>query len=499
MISEKEYISQVYKDTQGYISRMYIDNQKFGTYTYHYSPDNLAELPVIDEENLYLSQNTFFRPVRNKDSLKKLNMLYIDLDCYKVGLRKEYVFQLLSDEYIGSKIPRPTYIIDSGRGLYLLWRINEDRNAFPRWKRVQHYLHETLKDLGSDSSVTEDTARVLRVPGSINSKTGTKVEILNECKYTYTLYEIIKEYLPEKYKCSKEAPQHKKYGNLINIKSLNTLFYARIKDIETLLLMRDKTQSVELRENSLFMYRYCCCHYYNDTAKALQLTLELFRKLSDQSGYTERDIKRLTKSGETYYLKRNRKFTNRKIIELLDIKAEEQDKLITLISKEKARERKSMHDKEAYKKKLEAQGKDTKGQAIEQRRKRIKELFEANKSVETICTLLNISKATFYRDLEVIRKEDSLIIEPKKNKETEIPKNKKTALKMTTELQKVQNNSNKKNNSQKFHSCITKDVVLYTIPEIVKAVPPSLVIPFSSSQPDSLLYIGPVSESPGHF
>lgn len=451
LINSSTYIEKTYGNTEGYISRMYIDNPKYGTFTYHYTSDNLAKLPVLDEENLYISQNTFFRPIRNKDNLKRLNMLYMDLDCYKIGLSKEKVFYILCDEYIGRKIPRPTYIVDSGRGLYLLWRINEDRNAFPRWKKVQKYLHETLKDLGSDCSVVEDTARVLRVPGSINSKSGTRVEIIREYDYTYTLYEIIKDYIPEQevtYK--KDKPKIKKYGKLIKFTTLNTLYYSRIKDIEKLLLMRDKLNRSSYRENCLFLYRFYCCQYYNDTQKALQMTLDLYRKLSDQSEYTEKDIALRTKSGEKYYLKGNVKFTNKKIIELLGITKEEQDKLTTLISKENAKLRKAERNRKAYKRRLEAQGKNTKGQAKEIRRKQIKELIKENKSVYEICKTLKISKSTYYRELEVIKNEDSLV---------EVQKNNTNENKQETNNQICEKGNVLNCDSQKFSPCIMRDVV----------------------------------------
>lgn len=472
-MNSKEYLNQAYSNTEGYISKMYIDNYKYGTYTHHYTADNLALQKCNDEENLYISQNTFFRPERNKDSLKHLNMLYVDLDCYKLGLSKEYTFMELCDNYFGSVIPRPTYIIDSGRGLYLLWRIDEDRNAFPRWKRVQHYLHDVLKDFGSDASVTEDVARVLRVPGSINTKSETKVNVLREYNYTYTLYEIMRDYIPVQEKLDK--PKIKKYGNMIKITSLNTLFFSRIKDIETLLLMRDETDTSSLRENSLFMYRYCCCHYYNDTTKALEMTLELYSKLSDHSGYTEKKIAMLTKSAETYYIKRNRKFSNKKIIDLLAITNEEQTKLITLISKDNAKERKSERNKKTYLKRLEEQGRTSKCDAKESRRKRIKELTEANRSVETICTMLSISKSTYYRELSVIKEKDSLIRVTPKKRGTKLTKLQKNSSVVKLERSKTTVNSNEIIDSQKFCLCIIKDEVLSL--DLV------LPAPFSSPSP----------------
>ena len=96
------------------------------------------------------------------------------------------------------KIPEPTVVVDSGRGIYLLWLVEEHVNAMPRWIKMQKYLYEQLQELGADPQVTTDCARVLRKIGSINSKTGNVVTVM-EChsEHKYCLSNLIRQYLPD--------------------------------------------------------------------------------------------------------------------------------------------------------------------------------------------------------------------------------------------------------------------------------------------------------------
>ena len=76
----------------------------------------------------------------------------------------------LESNYFNKIIPATNYIIDSGRGLALLWNINKvPSQALPLWKAIQEYLYHQLKEFGADRQAL-DATRVLRVPGSINSK-----------------------------------------------------------------------------------------------------------------------------------------------------------------------------------------------------------------------------------------------------------------------------------------------------------------------------------------
>jgi hypothetical protein len=67
-------------------------------------------------------------------------------------------------------IPLPSYALDTGRGLNLVWLHDlVPRAALSRWTAVQKHLAEVLKPFGADMRAL-DTARVFRVVGSVNSR-----------------------------------------------------------------------------------------------------------------------------------------------------------------------------------------------------------------------------------------------------------------------------------------------------------------------------------------
>lgn len=155
--------------------------------------------------DLFFSINNI-KPYKNRctENVCALNWCFADLDIYHEdnqfsNLSKEQIYNLINEELCkNNKIPIPTIVIDSGRGLYLLWKINqsitykkESKLALNRWKRVQKELNLRLIDFCADVKISTDCARLLRVPNSYNSKSKTKVEILrhNETNI-YSLYKL---------------------------------------------------------------------------------------------------------------------------------------------------------------------------------------------------------------------------------------------------------------------------------------------------------------------
>ena len=56
---------------------------------------------------------------------------------------KMLIFDLRETEknYFNQSIPIPNYVIDSGRGMYLIWLINKvPSQALALWKAIQEYL-----------------------------------------------------------------------------------------------------------------------------------------------------------------------------------------------------------------------------------------------------------------------------------------------------------------------------------------------------------------------
>ena len=151
------------------------------------------------------------------DSLRYLNALYVDIDCYKFNLRKESVLFFLENDYFNQSIPTPSLIVDSGRGLYLIWLIESvPSKAFTLWKAMQDYLYNQLKDFGADRGAL-DAARVLRVIGSYNTKSDSNVSVIEYNDVRYSLKYLKDEYLPKvKNKSKKKSGKAKEFFYIMN-------------------------------------------------------------------------------------------------------------------------------------------------------------------------------------------------------------------------------------------------------------------------------------------
>lgn len=278
-VNKVNYIDNVHSNSKGWITRRVIDKKGYNQWHYKY-----AELKDLDMngENIYITLNTFYKPCRRLENIKELNTLFIDLDYYKTCKTKDQVLMDLEKNYFNQSIPIPNYVIDSGRGMYLIWLINAvPSQALPLWKAVQDHLYKQLKCFGADRQAL-DATRILRVPGSINSKSKTVVNILDEYEYVYDLREIQNGFLPEL------KPYEKKKGRPSKINYIyreRSLYYGRIQDIIKLCELREYDLKGH-RELILFLYRYYLCSFTEDIEKAKKIYQE---KLKSQGKLNEKE------------------------------------------------------------------------------------------------------------------------------------------------------------------------------------------------------------------
>ncbi|MDU6474407.1 DNA-binding response regulator [Intestinibacter bartlettii] len=404
-VEKVEYIDKVHGNSKGWITRSCIDENGYSQWHYKY-----AELKETDlkGENIYITLNTFFKPYRRLECIKELNALFIDLDYYKTKFTKEQIIMNLEENYFNKIIPATNYILDSGRGLALVWLINKvPSKALPLWKAIEEYLYNQLKEFGADRQAL-DATRILRVPGSINSKSKTVVSIIDEYDYIYDLREIQKEYLPELRPKEKKKGRPKKINYIYRERSL---YYARIQDITKLCELR-KYDLRGHREIILFLYRYYLCSFTEDVQKALEDVLELNSMFIYP--LKENEVIRATRSAEKCYLDKNKeyKYKNETLIDLLEITEDEEKEMITIISKNEYKRRKRLRDidyqKNRYLEKLKSEGKIKEKEKLSQRRTKIKDLLAEGLKQKDICSQLNISKDTYIRDRKHL-KEQGLI------------------------------------------------------------------------------------------
>ena len=273
--------------------------------------------------------------------------------------------------------------------------------ALPLWKAVEEYFYKTLKEFGADRQAL-DATRILRVPGSFNSKTHTEVKIIDNYDYLYELREIQSEYMPE---LSEKAPVRRgRPKKVLFVHRKRSLYHARILDIIKLCELREYDLKGH-RELILFLYRYYLCYFTEDVEKALYDTLELNSMF--RQPLSEKEVARATKSAEKVYKDQNKdyKYKNETLINLLEITDEEQKEMKTIISDEEYKIRKRLRNTKAYENKLKKEGKLTEKEKISQRRKKIKDLLDKGLMRKDICLTLDISIKTYKRDVKFLKEQ----------------------------------------------------------------------------------------------
>ena len=396
-----EYLSFLHSNNKGFITRA---EMKEGYKQWHYKYKELI-LQDLKSENVYISLNTFYSTYRRLEFLKELNCLFIDLDYYKTGFNKEQILMDLEENYFNKSIPTPNRIIDSGRGLYLIWKIETvPSQALPLWKAIEEYLYKVLKTFGADRQALDPT-RVLRVVGSVNSKSKSEVKVLDEYNYIYTLREIQSEFLPDLEERKAKTKGRKKKVRYIHDE--RNLYLARIHDITKLCELRDYDLKGH-RELILFLYRYYLCYFLEVMEIALNDTLELNSMF--RLPLASNEVKRATRSAETVFLSKNKdyKYKNTTLINLLEISESEERFMTTIISNKEYKRRENIRVKKAYQEKLKVEGKLTEKEKLSQRRAKIKDLLAEGLKQKDICLQLDISKPTYIRDRNYL-KEQGLI------------------------------------------------------------------------------------------
>lgn len=240
---------------------------------YHYKPEELASrLSEWLGEDVYFSQNTFYKPSRKIENIRQIRALYVDVDFYLFNYSKEWVLGNIDLLVQDQEIPQPNLIIHSGQGVVCVWFIEPvPYKALPLWNVLQNDFLQKLKKLGGDSKAT-DVTRVFRIAGSTNSKNGEVVSVEYSHNERYLLRDLQAEYLPEL-----EKPKEKKRGKpskVVHVHRVRQLHHARLLDIVKLVELRNYEVRGH-RELILFLYRYWLCCFLNDEGAALDHTMAL--------------------------------------------------------------------------------------------------------------------------------------------------------------------------------------------------------------------------------
>ncbi|MBW9150386.1 DNA-binding response regulator [Clostridium sp. CM028] len=449
-------INLLHENDDGYIT---IALKKGSTWIqHHYKVDELKENigKVIDvkDANIYLSPNSFYKPMRRIENIRKLNSLFIDLDYYTLeqykGLSAEQIIWLLETDYFKQSVPPPSFIVISGQGIVIYWIIEPvPYMALPLWNAVQKFFLEKLKEIGADAK-SIDAARVSRLTGTINQKNGQASEILVFNEERYTLRDIQENYLPELTDYVKN-PSIKKRGRkskVVKLFNLYSLHHARLTDLVKIQEFRKgycRDENGELVEKSqrefmCFLYRYWACCFTSDLNKALEDTLEFNKgficplpesEVKSQTrqaekaydAWQENDFRDISKEDEqqlkieaqentdkkknrTGYKYKGYNYKNTTLIRLLNIIEEEMKLLKTIINTKEVKRRNNEYNKVKRKGKRRDENGLSKRE-LENLNKTIavKELKDKGLSQNEIAKKLNIGIATVKRCYRKIKED----------------------------------------------------------------------------------------------
>jgi len=297
-------------------------------------------------EDVYFSLNTFKNCHRLSDDCVRLNALYTDLDCYKIGIDVDTARDMIDEMIANEGILTPNIIIYSGRGLQLIWLMEYMKygNYYKLWQRMQDEIFKRLRHLNSDSQA-KSVSQIFRLAGSISSRVGgvVRAEYLKNARYSIgEMKEFLLPELPPRDKKDKvlTLPTTKvkklKVDNINYVLTEKSLNEARLKDFEKLLEIQPQVN----RKTLLFNYAIC--------SKAIGMNEKLIEKNLErinQSFY--KPLPRSRVKGAITSVKRVvYKKTNERLIKELNITLEQQRQLTTIISKQVKKEREQKRKEE---------------------------------------------------------------------------------------------------------------------------------------------------------
>lgn len=373
-----------------------------------YSPIEIDIDEYKDKKDIYYTPNTFNSPIkRQRDYLWQLHRFYIDID-HKKGTRAIESFEVVGaiEQLVeNKKIPEPTEYINSGRGIHVYWDIaNCHIMLLDLWEKIENYLFNQVKEIEKDIKNIEvdkratDPTRLLRLPGTINSKDNSKCySMLKREDNIYNIFDLKKAYI----KPNKAYKKNKSNIAYLPTKNLYTLNKSRLEDFKAIVSLRNG--EVKGYRNTLIMFYSYHYRLINEITveELIDITKEFnksfrepykIRELISVCRSVNRTVKHFQEDESKGY-----KFTNKYIIEALDISEQEQRKLLTIISTDEKYRRKNLKRNAARR---NEEGLTPKQAELKELKVKVLELKGQGLSLRNIAKELNITLGKVQRILK---------------------------------------------------------------------------------------------------
>ena len=206
-------------------------------------PSLVERIPsLIGQRDVYVSMNRFWGS-RRMDRITTCSALYCDLDYYNskhAHLTPEQIRYLALVKLHDANKPPPTLTVFSGRGLTMVWLHSEiPPAALSRWNKCQESIFETLSELGADPCA-RDATRVFRLAGTVNSKSGREVRLLDINDSTWDFDTLADELLPRsrqeltEERMRRQVPQAARRKKPVVRHTARSLWQNRLKELKQL-------------------------------------------------------------------------------------------------------------------------------------------------------------------------------------------------------------------------------------------------------------------------
>ncbi|MFB9757557.1 AsnC family protein [Ectobacillus funiculus] len=251
-------------------------------------PDMLKYAARNKKEDMYLSLNAFEYGSREAGKLKQIRNLGVDIDCHSLSITPHEALEKLQSYILIGHIPNPNLVIFSGRGLQILFSIAN--GAAPQVAYLAQYITvqyiSKLKDIGADPRAC-DLPRVLRFPGTTNTKNNAAVKVEIWRQLEYSLQELY-EFCTPLEQARKRGKQRK--GNVavfidkVGAKTLYSLNAARVNDLQRLVEIRNGDLT-GCRNTFIYIYSFTVCLFLKsrgDTEDFIQPTIGQIYSTTDK-------------------------------------------------------------------------------------------------------------------------------------------------------------------------------------------------------------------------
>ncbi len=360
--------------------------------------DKAVQLISNCSEDTYFSINTFWRTKKETAEVRHLNAFALDFDFYKKRNYK-HLTPMQFYQVIKKKLPmQPTAVIDSGRGLYVLYCFGHcSKERTKLYKAIYQAFYERFKEFGMDAAAMAVT-QVIRLPGTINSKNLKEVEILefNDTEYELTDFCSLLKYSQQEvsaYNERKKSPDLKKDECSYKPKySSRRAWVQRLrKDFEQLIVLRNNQRLDEgYREILIYLLRERLIWAGYSIEEALRVAHRLNRQFISPLSIAEVE----KQCAPTMHAHCNSVST---MIVKLKVTPQEQMKMQLLIKKG-LRDKLSSQRQRRHK----LLNRTEKELRILERRTHIFKLKREGKSNARIADILEVNRSTISRDLEYI-------------------------------------------------------------------------------------------------